>query len=251
VTNETGLHRGDEQLVRDLVRVAADRVDVAPPDLARIIGRQRRTRRRRRAVGTVSGLAAAAVVAVVLAASPWDGDQRIDAGPPPSEGTAAAPPDVPDVSTLGATTVVPRTPDAPALACEPGGQGRVRMTPPMSDVAGPVTLDLVAPTTPVTCESSADPTATGVQMDQLSLRYESVSCADYASGVATGTARLRWSDGATSDATVTLRGAATEIVVTTGRFAGLTGTSTVVASNPCDDGATDFAITVGALLIEG
>lgn len=151
----------------------------------------------------------------------------------------------------------PPTPSA-TIACQ-GSSGELELSPPVDIVEKPVSYSLVGASTSVACDDGTVTGITSARFEEFTATFPSISCVVTAGTSAEGTARVRWSDGSSSDAdiTATLEGAyngRVEITVTSGHFDGFSG-ATWFAATPLvgdcfDGGISRESIEIGPITLK-
>ena len=159
---------------------------------------------------------------------------------------------------IGASVTGCAPPPTPAAApgtisCG-GGSGTLDVSPAVDQVAKPVTYSLVGPSSTAGCNDGTGTGITSARFDSLAVTFPSLSCFVAVGTDGSGPAVVRWSDGTTSNATATATlqaayGGTLDIELTSGHFAGTTGSATFVAlpeQGSCfGEGISRESITVG------
>lgn len=126
-------------------------------------------------------------------------------------------------------TVTPQPARAGGISCV-GGVGAIGVTPGLSMRPAPVSLTLLAPASSGGCDDRSGAGIDGVVVEEMTASFASFECLPPAGTTGSGIARLRWSNGTTSEVALEMTmdsalSGSVRMRVTSGPFVGLSGTS--------------------------
>lgn len=157
---------------------------------------------------------------------------------------------------ISATACTP-PPAAGSIRCA-GGSGYLDVSPAVNPEPQPITYTLDGSSSAADCVDRTGTGITSARIDSLAVTFGELSCFVVVGTTGTGPAVIRWSDGTTSNATTTATldaaySGTLELALTSGHFAGSTGTAPFLATPEQGDcfngGITRESITVGSFAL--
>ena len=153
-------------------------------------------------------------------------------------------------------TGLPASPAATGSVSCAGGQLQTAASPGITFRAGPTSLTTTEPSADVPCDDATGTGVTSARIESLSIDFGALSCTG-STGMGSGEAVVRWSDGSTSDALVgvfldTALTGSFVVILTGGRFTGFSASVDFFAApsaGDCASGITAETITIASLVL--